>query len=643
MLHNIRWRIAIPYVALILLSTLGLTVYLSAQVRQARLADLETLLLTEARALADDIQPLLVRGESPDELDSTARGWADLLNARVTIIGRDGTVLGESHADRTQMDNHLYRPEVQQAMAAGQGSSTRFSQTEGYEMMYAALPVMADGQVIGFVRVALPLSEIQTSVSQLRRIILTAGLLTVLLAVAVALLIAERTARPLRRLTRAAERLAEGDLSARLLPTSQDEIGQLTLAFNHMAEQLHEKMMTLSREQSRMTAVLEHMADGILITDAGGRVQLINPAAARVLSTAQADARGQSFVQVVRDHRLVEMWEDSRSQSESQAMTLESDRLGRFLRVTVTPLQEISSQSSLSESRGPRLDSDRTGPHPKPDGTASHLKPDGAASHLKPDGTAQARVVILQDLTEMRRLDTVRRDFVSNISHELRTPLASLKALVDTLRDGALDDPPAAQRFLDRIETEVDAMTQMVQELLELSRIESKQVPMRLAPTPVADVVTPPVERLHPQAERANLDLHVDLSPDLPQVLADAERARQVVTNLVHNAIKFTRPGGQVRVRAYVVKDGEAARPEGEKHRWEVVVEVADSGVGIPADDLPRIFERFYKADRARSGGGTGLGLAIAKHIVQSHGGRIWAESIEGRGSTFYFSLLAVT
>jgi two-component system phosphate regulon sensor histidine kinase PhoR len=194
------------------------------------------------------------------------------------------------------------------------------------------------------------------------------------------------------------------------------------------------------------------------------------------------------------------------------------------------------------------------------------------------------------------------------------------------LRDGALDDPPAAQRFLNRIETEVDALAQMVQELLELSRIESGQVPLRLRPTPVADVVLPPLERLSPQAERANLNMRVALPADLPPVLADAERARQVVTNLVHNAIKFTPAGGQVEIMAEVAGG-------------EVIVSVRDTGVGIPAYDLSRIFERFYKADRARSSSGTGLGLAIAKHIVQAHAGRIWAESVEGQGSTFYFSL----
>jgi two-component system phosphate regulon sensor histidine kinase PhoR len=493
------------------------------------------------------------------------------------------------------MENHLDRPEVRQALAVGQGSSVRPSQTTGYEMMYTALPVRAqDGTLLGLARLALPVSQVEASVSRLRQIILSAGLLTALLAVLVALLIAERTALPLRRLTGAAERVAEGDLSARLLPTSRDEIGQLTLAFNHMASQLNEKVSALTREQSRLAAVLEHMADGILITDALGHVQLINPAAARLLDTTPAGALQRSFVQVVRDHRLVEIWESCCEPGQEEVTSLELERLGRYVRVSVTPLEEANPRD---------------------------------------------RLVILQDLTQIRRLDTVRRDFVSNISHELRTPLASLKALVDTLRDGALDDPPAAQRFLDRIETEVDTMTQMVQELLELSRIESGQVPLRLAPTLVSQVVTPAVMRLNAQAERADLNLTAALPSDLPMVLADAERAQQVVTNLVHNAIKFTRPGGQVTVRAYVAEEGKSPAVK-EVHRGQVIIEVADTGVGIPADDLPRIFERFYKADRARSGGGTGLGLAIAKHIVQGHGGHIWAESIEGRGSTFYFSLL---
>ena len=273
---------------------------------------------------------------------------------------------------------------------------------------------------------------------------------------------------------------------------------------------------------------------------------------------------------------------------------VEVSRSGLFLQAVVTPFGYVSSHDRQDQ--------------------------------LLEDTDAEGYLVILQDLTRVRRLETVRRDFISNISHELRTPLAGLKALVDTLRGGAIKDRPAAKRFLKRMDAEVDALTQMVEELLELSRIESGQAPLRLVPTPVAEIVIPPVDRLRPQAERAGLELTVLLPPELPQVLADAERARLVLTNLLHNAVKFTPPGGRIVT---------AARSQVES----IVFSIQDTGVGIPAEDLPRIFERFYKADRARSGGGTGLGLAIAKHIVQGHGGRIWAESIEGQGSTLYFTL----
>jgi two-component system phosphate regulon sensor histidine kinase PhoR len=587
MFRRLRWRIALPYVGLILVATLGLTVYVSDQVRHVRLADLEAQLLAGARLLAGSAAPLLQAGTPPETLDELARDWADRLDARVTIIGADGVVLGESHEDRTQMDNHLLRPEVQQALKTGQGSSTRYSATLDYEMMYAAVPIRgvpiqsSEGQTLGVMRVALPLDQIEANVGRLRQSIVLAGLVTAVAAALLAVFLAGRTTEPLRQLTAVAERLAAGDLDARLFPSSRDEVGQLTRAFDHMADRIREQVTTLAEEQGRLAAVLDHMADGVLITDGSSQVRLVNAAAARLLDTSEERALGRSFAQVAPYHPLIELWKACREQGEEQIEMVEVSRHGLFLQAIITPFEEA-----------------------------------GAMGYL----------VILQDLTRIRRLETVRRDFIGNISHELRTPLAGLKALVDTLRGGAIKDPPAAKRFLKRMDAEVDALTQMVEELLELSRIESGQAPLRLVPTPVAEIVVPPVDRLRPQAERAGLEFTVLLPPGLPPVLADADRARLVLTNVVHNAVKFTPPGGRITV---------AARPAGD----DVVFSVQDTGVGIPAEDLPRIFERFYKADRARSGGGTGLGLAIAKHIVQGHGGRLWAESVEGQGSTFSFTL----
>jgi two-component system phosphate regulon sensor histidine kinase PhoR len=578
---SIRWRIAIPYVFLILLAMAGLAVYLSSLVRDAYLDSLEAQLAAEAQIIGDIIGPSLAQDKPGTTFDVQASHYADLLDARVTIIDADGVVLGESDKDRTQMENHLFRPEVQQALAQGQGSSIRFSDTVEYDMMYVAQRVTWGGEVVGFSRVALPLRQIEANVNRLRWAVFSAALLTVGGAALLALLIAERTARPVRELTKVVQRMAQGDLHARLLPTTRDEVGALTRAFNQMSDRLRGTITMLVEERGRLAAVLDNMADGVVITDGDGHVRLINPAAARILQVNEEAAMGRSFAEVARDHRIIDLWQQCREECEELIELVEVGRNRPFLQVVVTPLR---------------------------------------------DAEPGANLVILQDLTQVRRLETVRRDFISNISHELRTPLASLKALADTLHDGALEDPPAARRFLDRMEVEVDALTQMVQELLELSRIESGQAPFEIAPVPVADVVNPPLERLRPQAERADLQLSIDLSPNLPPVLADAERMQQVVTNLVHNAIKFTPPGGGVEVLAKMSQD-------------EVVISVRDTGVGIPADDLPRIFERFYKADRARSGGGTGLGLAIAKHIVLAHGGRIWAESVEGRGSTFYVAL----
>ncbi len=581
MFRGLRWRIALPYLLLILAATLALTVYLSNLARAAHVADLEAQLAAAARLIAAEAGPALAQNDA-DLLDRRAHEWAALLSARVTLIGTDGTVLGESQEDRTRMDNHLYRPEVQRALSSGQGSTIRYSRTVGFDMLYLAVPAQADGRTAGVVRLSLPLQQVEANVARVRASVLVAGLGVAVLAGLLALLLAGRIAQPVRDLTAVVERIVAGDLQARLFPSTRDEVGQLTLSFNRMADSMQQKMAALEQERSRLAAVLQHMADGVLFTDSEGHVLLLNPAAALLLGAGEPGVLGRTFAQVVRHHQLIDLWKRCQQTGQEQSELLEMGHPGRSMQVIVTPLREA-----------------------------------GAPAYL----------AIFQDLTRLRQLERVRRDFVSNVSHELRTPLAAIRAAADTLRGGALDDRPAAERFVDRIEVEVNALTQLVEELLELARIESGQAPLQMQPVAMADLLLPPVERLRPQAERAGLELRLDIPPDLPPALADPERARQVVLNLVHNAIKFT-PAGWIAVSA-------------ERSGDELLIAVRDTGVGISADDLPRIFERFYKADRARSGGGTGLGLAIARHIVQGHGGRIWAESVEGRGSTFFFTLPA--
>ncbi|MFZ2098119.1 MAG: ATP-binding protein [Anaerolineales bacterium] len=580
MFRSIRWRIVFPYVTLILLTMLALGIYLSNFVRQAYIGDMESKLADEARMIGDVITPdLLSFGASPD-LDPQAKHWAAVLDARVTIIAPDGTVWGESHEDRSLMSNHSDRPEVIQALANGVGSSMRFSQTLGVNMMYTAVTVVQQEKTLGLVRVALPLEHVTASIASLQRVLIAATILATLLALLLSILIAGRISRPVRQLTQSVLQLAPSKPTDQPIPSQKDEISQLAQVFNIMSVGLNGQINDLKTERATFEAVLQKMTDGVLIVDAQGVVQLVNPAAEKMFSFSQATSVGKPLIEVVRHHQPAEMLQRCQATGEPQRIDF-----------------EVGHRLSLQ-------------------GIATSLSPAISGSTL----------LLFQDLSRQHQIESMRRDFISNVSHELRTPLAALKALTETLQAGALDDPPAARRFLDQMETEVDSLSLMINELLELSRIESGRVPLNLTPTRPIDIVNPAYERLCLQAERAGLSFSLECPEDLPPVLVDSARIQQVLVNLLHNAIKFTSSGGQVTMSA--MQQGQVVR-----------FAVADTGVGIDADDLPRIFERFYKVDRSRATSGTGLGLAIARHLVETHGGRIWVESEVGKGSTFYFTI----
>ena len=359
--------------------------------------------------------------------------------------------------------------------------------------------------------------------------------------------------------------------------TNIKELENLSSAVASLISTFDLQRSTLDAERARLATVLDQITDGVLIADAQGIVQFANPAAGKLFQASEPVDR--SIAEVVRNHQLVEAWRRCQQTRQMQSESVELPTRYQYLQLVVIPDQHSSGS-----------------------------------------------LLLVQDLTRLRRLETVRRDFISNLSHELRTPLASLKALTETLQDGALDDPPAARRFIDQIQVETDALTQMVTELLELSRIESGRLSLELKSVAPHELLDSASGRMQLQAERAGLSLRVECADDLPKVKIDSQRLEQVLVNLIHNAVKFTRASGEVVLLA-------------EAGNSEVRFAVRDTGIGIPMEDISRIFERFYRVDKSRAGSGTGLGLSIAKHIVEAHGGKIWAESVEGRGSTFYFTM----
>lgn len=595
MFRTIQLRITIPFVLLILITTLGVGFYLSNYLGDVYLENLEDQMASQAKLVSQIIANENVQND-PIYLDDLAKELSGTTQTRVTIIAPNGVVIGESQEDRTSMENHLDRPEVVSALKSGLGSDTRLSRSSGYNTFYVAVSITDSGIPRAIVRLSRPISELETAVRKLQRAIMGATLIATVLATFLAVLIADKSTQPLRRFANQAMEFSQGQRTDLIAATSLNEVNQLAQAYNILADRANHQLEQAEQERNKMVAVLKELTDGVAIVNAEGNISSVNQAAADMFGISADKILGKTVAESFRQHVLVDLWAHCKESKSAQVTLLEIPANRIYLQCMATPLGESM-----------------------------------------PDNI----MLLFQNLTQQRFLENVRRDFISNLSHELRTPLASLKALTETLQEGALEDPPAAQRFLQRMDAEVDALSQMVSELLELARIESGRVPLQMEPVTPCKVVNNAVERLKLQAERAHIEILIDCKDDLPDILADPPRLEQVLVNLLHNAIKFTPQEGNIVIAAQVAETHElpyTLRLSGNRLDNAVMVfSVKDTGVGIQSDDLPRIFERFYKADRARSSGGTGLGLAIARHSVEAHGGEIWVESMEGRGSTFYF------
>jgi two-component system phosphate regulon sensor histidine kinase PhoR len=578
-----RWRIAGAYIVLIVLTLALLSLALLQLLRRTYLQTLEAGLAGQARLVAT-IAETQADAAPAAQRDALARDLSDQLHGRVTLIASDGTVLADSLLPPAARENLRERPEVRDALALGSGASERNSVATGDEMFYVAVPFGSMNAPTGIARVGVPLTTIAEAQARLTLTVLVAAALAAVVGFGLAIWIAGRTTRPLLELRAMAARLAGGDLAVQVPIPPDEEVAALAQDFNVMASRLRQLLATIETERQRLATVLATMADGILMVGPHEMVTFANRAAQGMVAVAAdqlpraltALPVGPMILPVLRDIRAGRAYDTPIVVEEAMAPAT-----GRSLRAVVTPLPTAEDDQAL---------------------------------------------IVLQDLTELRRVEHARRTFLANISHDLRTPLASLQAMIETLQDGALDDREAAQDFLARMDDEVQSLNRLVSDFLELSRIESGQLELHLMPTDLRALLTGVIARMTVQAEQRGAALELALPQALPPLTIDGARIEQVLLNLIQNALAFTPRGGAVTLSASV-------------HADHVALQMQDTGVGIAPEDLPHIFERFYKADRARSSGGTGLGLAIAKHLVERHGGHIWAESVPQHGTTITFTL----
>jgi len=555
---------------------MGLTdLLLTRALRRQFVDELTESLLTQASLIAAGAPA------GPKGLQESARLLSRRSSCRVTFVGPDGAVLGDSSLSADSLrtvENHRDRPEVREALQGRPGHIIRYSGTVHEGMLYAAAP-MAGG---GAVRVAMSLKAVDRKVSGIRKAIVSITLVMVFAALLAALWLSRSISRPVAELCRTAERLAQGDYGAKVRPGLPDEHGRLGDILDLLAERVRDAIGSLSREKAQLSGILSNMVEGVVAVDGGGRILEMNPALCRIFGVRREDCVGRPFLEALRHNKL-----------------------------------EVLLQSVLDEV-SPHRDEVRLFSPEEMAFEAQAVPLDGGGA-----------VLVLHDITRLRRLEAVRKDFVASASHELRTPLASIKAFAETLRTGGIEDAAHRMEFVEIIEKDAQRMTRLVDDLLDLSAIESGRRAPKLEQVLLSEALEEVSVSLRPLADRGGVRLDLRVPRGL-EIRADRDQLKQVLTNLMDNAVKFNKEGGEVAVCAAAEAGG-------------VRVSVRDTGTGIPADGLPRIFERFYRVDKARSRelGGTGLGLSIVKHIVEAHGGSVAVESEPGKGSTFHFTLPA--
>lgn len=584
------WRFFLPCAAL-LAGTAAVVGWLAAgRLERTHMDDQRRSLETKALLLAELARPSLA-GEAEAQAQALLADMGRRTGLRLSLIRRDGRVVADSDVLdlRTVAPHGTEREELREALDEPFGFASRQSDTLHAPTLYVAVRVEQAARVLGWARVSRPATLVAAEVDDLQADVLRATGVALAVGLAAAWLLARRLAQPLRRLTGAADAMAAGDLSVRVRAGGGREVASLAAAFNAMADQLQQRMRDVEEGQREVQAVLASMVEGVLAIDEQERIVLLNEAGARILGLDPAAVAGRPWYELLRMRELGDVL--AAAQREGQPQSVEVRRPGR------------------------------------PHDTVLALQ---AAPLARPGTPARGAVVVVHDVTGLRQLEQVRRDFVANASHELKTPIAAVRGLVETILDDEAMEPATQRRFLSSILAQSERMGVLVEEMLQLSRLESQRQPLERAPLDLVPLVAETLEPLLPLARERGLDLALEPSPGPVVALAAAEPVKRILGNLASNALAYTPRGGRVRVRL---------RREG----GEVLLEVEDNGPGIPEAERERVFERFYRLDKGRSrqAGGTGLGLSIVKHLVQALGGEVRLEAAPGGGTLARVSLTA--
>jgi two-component system phosphate regulon sensor histidine kinase PhoR len=568
-------KLLLTSLLVILVALVVLDVLLSRYTGDRERLQAERRLASQARVLAGEVTATPAAG-----LAEWTRAAAKRSQCRITIISPSGTVRADSEHDPSTMENHAQRPEVAAALRGSQGSAVRRSATLDHDLLYLAEPVTINGQAGSVLRLAVPLEQIGGAIAEVRRRVLEVSLLAALLALGTAYFLSNALSRRIERLKAFAENLVNAKFSETLPPGPDDELGALARSLNRMAAQLRDTLERLRLESARRDAILAGMVEGVLAVDHELCITFCNQAFARAVGAPHPVPERLPVLELVRDPAFLDLLTRVLVTGEPQRRRLQLTAAeGRSYEVQASPLD-------LRSGRG--------------------------------------AIAILHDVTDLERLERVRRDFVANVSHELRTPLAAIQGYAETLLDGALEDRENNRRFLEVIKSHAVRLNQIASDLLSLSELESEEGTPPRETVSVRQVIDAALRSVEPEAAMRKVTIHRREDGEV-HVAAHRIRLEQVVVNLLDNAVKFNRPGGEVRVETGQTEDG------------TLRISVADDGIGIPSEDLPRIFERFYRVDKARSRevGGTGLGLSIVKHAVERMGGKITVESQLGKGSRF--------